>query len=234
MARNDGFADLVLDANALRDARERVETGTYRAARGAVASTTKDAERALEAATRHLVGGNLWRAWNSKIYPESGRASNNPTGFIYPKGAKGGRTEGAIRSLVEGGRIRGKDGGLMAVALPVVGRRGWSGGRGNWTDMSPKEWLARNPGYKLEPIWTRDGRGFLVAKANINSQGRVRRATARQIETEMHATVLVFALLPAVNARGGLSIEGTVKPFEARLLKNFEQEARQSLRGDVI
>lgn len=222
--RNVLDAKLILDAPALRKERERVEQATFRAARGAVAETTKDAERALEDVTRQAVGGNLWRAWNSKVYPEGGRLSDDPTGFIYPKGAKGGRTEGAIRSLVEGGRIGSADGGWLAIPLEVVGRRGWAGGRGNWVDMTPAEWERRN-GQQLDPVKLANGHVLLVAKANINAAGRIRRATARQIDRMTYASVPIFVLVPYVKARGGMSIVSTLRPFEARLVQNFEARA---------
>lgn len=218
-------ASLILDAPQLRAERERITTGYLRSGRQAVADTTKDAERALEGATREAVGGNLWRAWNSKIYPQAGRLSAEPVGFIYPKGAKDGRTEGAIRGIAEGGRIVNRQGGFLAIPLPIVGRRGWNGGRGNWVNMSPAEW-ERRTGQKLRFVPLRDGKALLVADAQIGGNGRLRRASARQIERGTHATVPIFTLVPVVNQRGRLSIAGTLAPFTSRLADEFARRAR--------
>jgi hypothetical protein len=215
---------LALDAPALRAARERVTSGYLRAGKQAVTDTGREAERALEAVTRQAVGGNLWRAWNTRVYPQGGRLAAEPVAVIYPKGAEGGRTQGAIRGVFEGGRITRHGGGYLAIPLPIVGRRGWSGGRGAWVNMSPAEWEKRT-GQKLRFVPRPDGTALLVADGQVNGQGRFRRATGRQIDRQTHATVPIFVLKPVVNQRSRASLSATLAPFPGRLASNFKERA---------
>ncbi|TVV75546.1 DUF6441 family protein [Sphingomonas solaris] len=207
---------LTIDFAKLGADRKRVEKAVLEAERAAVAGVGKDAERALEAATAAGGLGKLAKAWNSQIYPKTGLAQG-PAVLLYPKG--GDRTKGAIRGQVEGGRIGARSGQTIAVptkaaALSLRKRR-----------PTPAEWEAAT-GIKLVPV-ERPGKPTLLVAAGIRltKAGRVRGASATAIQRGRFASAVIFVLVPSISLRSRFSVEGTLRPYGARVANDFAQRA---------
>ena len=207
--------DLRFSTPELQQAIEKLDTQQMRASRRAVTEVTRQAEQALESATEGAGLGRLGRAWTSRVYPRSGLA-REPAGLIFPKGGR--RTEGAMRSFSRGARIRGLDGGAVAIPLPAAG------GRGRGRNLTPEEW-ERKTGITLRPVYRRGKAPLLVADGRINVRsGRFRKSLqrdARRIGPGYGAVVPIFVLVPVVNISARFSIESTMAPFPDRLAARF-------------
>jgi hypothetical protein len=220
--RADSYVDVVWDSDNLRRRVAQLEADIPKAARSAVAEITREAEQALEAATRAAVGGKLWRAWKSEVFPKTGLAEN-PAGIVFPNGRD--RTKGAITAYARGANIRARQGQFLAIPLPAAGQR--FSGRGK-VPLTPGEW-ERRTGRILRLVYRRGKPSLLVADdATIGRSGFARAATARRTaQGRGVSTVPIFVLLPQVNVAQRFSIESTLAPFDDRLKRAFVERVRQ-------
>lgn len=232
MARTDGFADLILEAAPLRDAREETIRGMLGAAKRTVEQVTREYEKELEAATKGVSQGNLYRAWASDIRPKGKRQiAREPAGFIYVNG--GERTRGAISFLSSSGRVQSKAGGYLAIPLPAAGSRGRS------RNLTPGEWEGQN-GQRLEYVYRGGSRpALLVAKGTTNQRsGSFRNITRKRTAADERRgfqrgeqMVPIFILVAPYAFQGRFSIEAVLRGSGARMAEVFEQQARQ-FRGE--
>ncbi len=233
MARSEGFADLVLDAPALRNVREETIRGMLGAAKRTVDIVTREYEKHLEAATKGVITqGNLYRAWASDIRPKGkNRIAREPAGFIYING--GERTRGAIAFLTESGRVQSQAGGYLAIPLPAAGSRG----RGR--NLTPGEW-ERQTGQRLDYVYRGANRpALLVARGTSNQRTGAYRAITRQRTAaddrrgfqRGEQSVPIFVLIAPFAFRARFSIETVLRGSASRMAIVFEQEARQFREG---
>ncbi len=210
---SDGV-DLILDPAAIDREADKLVRRYLSAGTEAVAATTKDLERALEAATKASVPGNLWRAWTSRTDPKRGPA-RNPVGRVFVNG--GLRSKGALTFWRMPGAIRGKQGQFLAIPLPAAG----STGRGR--NLTPVEWEARH-NIELRPVFRPGRAGLLVADAAVLSgRGQVARPnTARRIAAGRgSATVPIFVLVRMVKFGNAFSIEPLIAQAEQALVAKY-------------
>lgn len=212
-------ADLSIDAAKLGADSDKLVRRYLTAGTLAVGGATKGLERALEAATRSAVPGQLWRAWASQAYPRNGPAKD-PVGTVYANG--GVRTRGALTFWTRPGAVRGKQGQYLAVPLPAAGSRGRS------RDLTPAQWERSHPGMRLQFV-ARAGRAPLLVAENAVLSGRsqvARANTARRIAAGRgSATVPIFVLLPMVKFRNAVAIEPLVAAAEKELVSDFQARA---------
>lgn len=219
-------ADIILDSEALRKAREDTVRGHLWAAKRAVATVTKRYERRFEDATRSAAQGRLWRAWASDVAPGRGRIAKEPAGFIYVNG--GERSRKAIEFLTDSGRIQAKDGGPTAIPLPAAGSRG----RGR--NLTPDEWQ-RITGQLLRLVIPRGRPAMLVASGTTNRRsGAYRPITrARTAADERRGfmrgeqDVPIFILLWPRDFNGRISKDAIMSGADRDLAAEYEREARQ-------
>lgn len=184
---------------------------------------TKWLERQLEAATRDVVPGRLWRAWASEAFPKTGIA-RDPSGNIFLNGAD--RTRGAINFWSQPGQVRGKQGQYLAIPLPAAGARG----RGR--DLSPGEW-ERSTGIRLQFVY-RQGKASLLVAVGGTTNGRTgafraltdgkrgRTAQGRGgSNPQADAVVPIFVLIPVVPFRNAFSIKPIIDSAEGELTAEF-------------
>ena len=222
LGRSGEYVDVVWDSSNLRKRFDALDKKVAAAAKAAVTRTTKDAERALEEATRGAVAGKLWRAWTSAVYPERGLA-RDPSGNVFPKGRD--RTRGALRAYAYGAKIRARDGQFLAIPLPAAGMR--STGRGR-LPLTPGEW-ERRTGRILRLVYRRNKPSLLVAdNAVIGKSGFARAATPRRVAQGRNvSTIPIFLLLPQVNIGRRFSIESTLAPYGERMRQTFVELLRR-------
>jgi hypothetical protein len=210
---SDGL-DLTLDSRALDASAERAVRQVLSAGTAAVAKTTRDLEKRIEAVTEGAVPGRLWRAWKSATYPRSGPA-RNPVGEVFANGGK--RTKGALTFWSQAGQIRGKSGQFLAVPTAAAGSRG----RGR--DLSPGEW-ERRTGIRLRFVY-RPGKPSLLVADDAVFSGRAQIArsnTARRIAAgRASTTIVIFVLLPVVQFANRFAIQPLVDQAEGELVSNF-------------
>lgn len=216
------YVDVVWDSSRFRKRLDALDRKIMAAAKGAVLRTTKDAERALESATRDGVNGKLWRAWTSATYPQRGLA-RNPSSEIFPKGRD--RTRGALTAYARGAQIRGRNSQFLAIPLPAAGAR--FSGRGR-VPLTPGEW-ERRTGKILRLVYRRNKPSLLVADdATLGKTGVARGATARRAASGRGvSTVPIFVLLPQVNVTKRFSIETVLAPYDRKLRENFLELVRR-------
>lgn len=223
----DQFMEVTFDSRELIARRERLIPEFLRAARESVQTVTRSAEKNLEEATRSAVAGKLWRAWQSKVYPETGLA-DNPTSIIFPKGRN--RTKGAITAYSEGAAIKGGYGQFLAIPLPAAGQR--FTGRGK-VPLTPGEW-ERRTGRRLRFVYRRNRPSLLVADDSmISKSGKgTRAATEKRVAAGRDvSTIPIFVLVPQVNIRARFSIERVLAPYQRRLAADYEQRIAAIGRG---
>lgn len=209
--------DLSLDPVKLAAEGDRITRRYLTAGTTAVVTATKGLERSLEAATRAVVPGRLWRAWTSEAYPLKGPA-RNPAGTVYLNG--GARTRGAMAFWTQPGAIRGKSEQYLAIPLPAAGPRG----RGR--NLTPGEW-ERDHGVKLRFVYRRGRPSLLVAEdAVLSGRSQIARGnTARRIaKGRGSATVPIFVLLPMVKHANAVAVEPLVLAAESQMVSRFLAE----------
>lgn len=206
--------DLTLDTGALDASADRAVRQVLAAGTAAVAKSTRDLEKRLEAATEGAVPGKLWRAWKSVTYPRSGPA-RNPVGEVFVSGGK--RTKGAMTFWSQSGQIRGKSGQFLAIPTAAAGSRG----RGR--ELTPGEW-ERRTGIRLRFVY-RPGRPSLLVADDAILSGRAQLArgnTPRRMASGRGATtIIVFVLLPVVQFANRFAIQPLVDQAENELVSNF-------------
>ena len=217
---SDG-ASFDIDERGLDKASDRMVRRYLAAGTQAVATTTRDLEQRLEAATRQAVPGKLWRAWASNAFPKQGPAKN-PAGTVFVKG--GDRTRGAIKFWTEPGQIRGKHGQLLAIPLPAAGKLG----RGR--DLTPDEW-ERRTGLTLRFV-PRRGRAPLLVVDDAVLSGRKQVAkgntAGRAKAGRGSATVPIFVLLPSVAFGNSVAIQPIIAGAKQELPGNFIAAVRST------
>lgn len=221
------FDALTIDFAKLEADKKRIATAILKASRAAVEETTREAEKALEAATRAVRPGKLWRAWTSQVYPEKGTLAKSPAGVIRLNGKRFNdngrisRTYGAIDFITTTGRIKNTRARYLAIPLPAAGSRG------RLRDLTPEEW-ERRTGIKLRFVPGNGSRKpMLVADdAILSGKARIARGnTARRLKAGRgNATVPIFILMPSVAYDQKFSVETIVRPFHGRLVSRFTDE----------
>lgn len=214
--------DLILDGAGIDKAADRLIRGYLSAGTKAVATTARELERKLEAATQAAVPGKLWRAWQSSAFPKSGPAKN-PSATIWLKGRAAGRTGGAVTFWTQPGEIRGSRGQYLAVPLPAAGSRGRS------RDLTPGEW-ERRTGRKLRFVYRAGNYSLLVAtgsttngrtgEARALTEGRTKRGRGGA-NPLVSSVVPIFVLIPVVRFRNAFAIEPIVNASEGELAREF-------------
>lgn len=224
---NSRFADLILDAPALREAREQTIRGMLYAAKETVSIVTREYEKALEEKTQGVAQGKLYRAWASDIRPKGKRQiAREPAGFIYING--GERTRGAIEFLTRSGNVASKAGGYLAIPLPAAGNRGRA------RNLTPGEWERQN-GQRLQFVYRGGNRpALLVAKGTTNARtGSYRLITRKRTAADDRRgfqrgeqTIPIFVLIAPFAFRGRFSIDAVLQGSGQRMAQVFEQQAR--------
>ncbi|KKC24853.1 DUF6441 family protein [Sphingomonas sp. SRS2] len=236
----DRFADLVLDAPALRDAREATIRGMLYAAKETVTIVTREYEKELERATEVAARGKLWRAWASDVRPKGKRQiAREPAGFIYVNG--GERTRGAIEFLTGRGTVTSKTGGYLAIPLPAAGSRGRT------RDLTPGEWERQN-GQRLQYVYRGGNKpALLVAKGTLNARsGSYRTITRKRTAADAkrgyqrgEMSVPIFVLVAPFAFQQKFSVESVMRGSGSRMAQVFDQQsrmimaARDEVRGKI-
>ncbi|MCP3732009.1 hypothetical protein M9978_16410 [Sphingomonas sp. MG17] len=226
MAGLDLIFDIDLDQ--IAGVRDDLTRSHLRAAKDAVADTTKWLERELEAITRGAVPGRLWRAWASNVYPrEKGKIARDPAGEVYVNGRD--RTVGAMTFWSKPGRIVGKRGQWLAIPSAAVPRRGRKR-----QPLTPVEVEAE---FNKELIFLPPGRGSkyasLVLEGVTNGRTgafrprtRQRVAADRRRGIERHLErILMFTLIPFVAHRNAFAVEPVVFRAGRRLTDEYVARA---------
>lgn len=220
------IADIFIDRKALDAEIDRLTRGHLKAAGIAIDETTRDYEKRLEAATRSVSKGNLWRAWASDVQPRKGRIAREPAGFIYVNGRT--RTRSAIDYLTKSGRVAASDGGPVAIPLPAAGPRN----RGNNFMLTPDEWQRRT-GVTLR-LLARPGKpALLVADGTLNARsGTYRKITRQRTAADERrgfvrgqTTIPIFILLNPRDFRARFSIAQVMAGAGADLATAFVRAA---------
>lgn len=225
MAISSGTATITIDVSGLRNKIIRLNSAVKQQAKAEVQQQTKALERALEAATRSAVGGNLWKVWNSQVYPKEGLATT-PAGYVFPKG--GMRTQGAIRAIANGARIRGRMGQQLAVPLPsAAGRFNMARGGRRANTLTPQE-FERRTGLKLRAM-PRRGKPTLLVVDKRSTEGLryTRRSRNLTYLDGPREVVPVFVLLEQVTVRQRISIAAVVRPFGFKLVSGMQRRLKQ-------
>lgn len=219
---NRNFIGVTLDGPSLHNATDAVQRQGLRAAKNAVTTSARSLELKLEAATRQVRGGDLYRAWGSKVFPERGLA-RQPSANVYFNGQPGSRTAGAITSIISSGNITSRDGGPIAIPLPAAGSRG------KLNNLTPEQWEART-GIKLRPVETRDGRLLLVADQAALSGKRqvaVKNTDRRRARGTGDMTVPIFVVVPQVSFSPLFSVDGIVADEKSRFVAELGDGLRR-------
>lgn len=213
-------AELILDAPALRAARDEVTTTVLKAGKGAISDAVRGIEKELEALTREAVPGRLWRAWASETYPKGGRLAREPVGTVYVNG--GNRSQGALTFWTQPGRIRGRESQWLAIPTAAAGSRG----RDRY--LTPGEW-ERATGQQLRFVFRAGKPGLLVAEGTTNLRsGGYRPITRRRTAADEKRgfvrgvqTIVVFVLVPFVNFGNRVAVEPVVRRWGLRVDDDF-------------
>lgn len=182
-------SSLTVDPRQIEREKQRIARAYLQAGRETIVDNTRGLEQDLEAATRAVTRGKLYRAWGSKVFPRAGIA-RDPTGTVFVNG--GDRTQGAVRFQTMAGNIR-PHGKILWIPQPPAGRR--ANGM-----LTPEEWeqrhgarlrLVQRPGHP--PLLVLD-EGRLVGKAQ-----RGRLAGARARAQGRTVTIIMFVGMPNVS-----------------------------------
>lgn len=218
------FVEFALDSRQLRQWRKDMETAYLNAAVDAVRETTREGEKALEAAFEGAGLGKLSKAWASEIFPRRGRAYE-PAGVIFGKGRD--RTDGALKAYTQGARITGKEGNWLAIPTPEAGPRRF--GRAK-SSITPAEW-EKKTGIKLRYVKPPGlaGKALLVADKVVRGKnGRgVRKATARRLKTGRDVeSLVIFVLVPQVTVTRRVNTDAVLAPYAGKLKSTFLEKVR--------
>lgn len=196
---------LEIDQRSLMTVAEKIDEDILNISRFTMQITARELEEDLEALTRSAVGGKLWRAWTSQVYPKQGLA-RSPSALVYPKG--GERTRGAMKFFATSGRIRPKGGEILWVPLPSAGRRS------RVPHFTPKAWeLAR--GVKLKPIFRPGKRPLLVWDRGDRDGAGERKF------------IPIFVGMSEVDFQKRFSIDPAVQSARRRVSSNFREVANR-------
>lgn len=216
--------DLTVDDAKLNRDLDRWISDVLRAGTQAVAATTRDLEKALEAATRSAVPGRLWRAWKSDTWPRNGGPAYVPTGRVFVNGKSGPRSMGAMQYWTQPGINKAKSSRWLAVPLPSA-----FGGR-RVRDASPAQW-ERQHGMKLQFVWRGANKPpLLVAVGATDRFGRMVKfnpAKVRGGQAQSQTSFPVFALIPHQRFANRVAIEPTVRRHEGILARDFEARVQK-------
>lgn len=202
---------------------DRLTRGVLRVAGETVADATKALERDLEAATRTAVGGRLWRAWSSEVFPTRGRIARSPAGNVFVNG--GLRSQGAMEFHTRAGRIRGSYGQYLAIPLPAAGSRG------RLRDLTPGEW-ERKTGIRLRFVYRPRRASLLVADMGTTNRGtgRFRKITRQRTAADERRgfvrgeqTVPIFVLVATVPFANDVAVEPLVDRARRSMHDNFSK-----------
>lgn len=214
--------DLTVDEAKLERDLDRWVSDVLRAGTGAIRTTTRKLERALETTTRSTVRGRLHRAWKSQAFPAADIPAYAPQGTVYVNGGK--RSQGAMQYWTQPGINKSKSGYWLAVPTPAAGR----GGRGR--DLSPAEW-ERRTGTQLIFVFRGANRpALLVAEATQGQGGpgfRNFTAARRRGGQTPNVTVPIFVLIPYQRFANRIAIKPIILRHEAILAQDFEARVRQ-------
>lgn len=213
--------DLTVDAAQLDRELDRWVSDVLRAGTGAVRATTRKLEQSMEATTRTVVGGKLWRAWKSHAFPAADIPAYAPAGEVYVNG-NGPRSIGAMQYWTQPGVNKAKSGRWLAVPLPSA-----FGGR-RPRDMTPGAW-ERQHGIKLQFVYRGANKpALLVAAAATDRFGHMVKFSAAKERGQVHrrTTFPVFALIPIQRFANRVSIEPIVRRHEGILAQDFEGRVR--------
>jgi hypothetical protein len=217
-------ATVEIDTRAFRRGMDEVYADVLKAARDSVVTETRALERRVEAGTRAVTKGNLWRAWKSAVYPKAGLAKA-PVGEVFPSSG-GPRSQGAIRSLVKGSVIKGGAGQFLAVPinrnnLPFRFARGRRA-----QTLTPHEFTKRT-GLKLR-VLPRRGKNSLLVVDRKSTEGqrytsRARNAAYLEGPREI---VPVFVLVPIVIQPRRLNLEEITRGAARDVARRFNTRLR--------
>lgn len=211
-------AGLSLDNNAALAEADRITRAALGAAKDGLADATKGLERDLEELTRAAVPGRLWRAWKSEIFPRGRAVARDPVGTVFVNG--GSRSLGAITFWTQPGRIKGKDGGWLAIPLPAAGSKG----RGR--NLTPGEW-ERRTGKRLRFVY-RGGKRSALLVADMGTTnartGAYRPITRARTKADMQRgflrgeqSVPIFVLVPQVAFGNRVAVGPAIARAQTRL-----------------
>ncbi|MFT3968422.1 MAG: DUF6441 family protein [Sphingobium sp.] len=217
------------ELSGVSETHDRIVRQVLLAGANAVRTTTREVEKDIEAVIRAAVGGKLWRAVASEAYPRRG-AARDPVGEIYVNG--GTRTKGAYQFFTRPGRIRNADDFYLAIPLPAAGVRGRN------RNLTPKEWLQRNPGRKLRFVY-RHGKSSLLVATGGTTNGRTgafrqltggkrgRIAQGRGGSNPLYDSVVpIFVLIHSVPFANSANTGRVIEEMPSILASNFGAELR--------
>jgi hypothetical protein len=204
------IANYRIELAALEKAQRALILGVLKAGTATIGEVTKGLERELEQKTQEKVGGRLWRAWKSDVYPRGSKPARDPVGQVYVNG--GARSRGAIAFNTRPGRVQAKDGQFLAIPTAAAGARGRA------RDLTPGEW-ERRTGNRLRFVCRR-GRPSLLVLDNATAGGKRGVARARSAKRQgpgQGSTVPIFVLVPLVPFANRFAIEPAVRRWSARI-----------------
>jgi hypothetical protein len=215
------FDALTIDFEKLRADKDRVTRGILGAGTGAIRDQTKALERKVEAATKAVVPGKLWKAWSSNSYPKTGIAKE-PVGSLFLNGRA--RTYGAIDFFTKPGRITGKNGQYLAIPTAAAGSRG------RLRDLTPGEWERRN-GARLRFVYRPGRRASLLVLDEGVLRGKKQIAglntDKRRLTGRGNTTIVIFFLVPFVEHANRFAVEPMVDASLGELAKDFFERVKR-------
>jgi hypothetical protein len=206
-------------ANA-REVGEQVTRRVLTAGTETIAEATRGLEQGLETLTREAVGGRLWRAWKSRIYPDRGGPARNPAGEVFVNG--GERSRGAMVFFSRAGRIQPRGGRLLWFPLPAAGPRGRD------RLLTPEEWEAKH-GVKLRPVFRPGHAPLLVLDRGVLSgrkQVGVPNTPGRRGRGRGDVTIPMFVGMPNVAFANRFAVEPEVERWGGRIPGIFARRVR--------
>lgn len=212
---------LEIDELRLKGVKEEILGELLEAGMGTLRKVTRELELELEALTKAAVPGNAYRAWNSHVYPRSGR-SYRPVGEVFV--ATGPRSQGMARYWTQPGTNRAKGGQWLAIPTPAAGPKNRA------QELTPGEW-ERRTGIRLQFVFKGGKYAFLVASGTAakNKSGALRALTkGRVAQGRQRETVVVFVLIREQPHANRVSIEGAVRRAVDRIDSEFGEQLRRA------
>lgn len=212
--------DIAFEIANAREAGDLVARRVLTAGTQTIAEATRGLEQGLEALTRDMVGGRLWRAWKSNVYPESLGPARDPVGEVFVNG--GERSRGTMVFFTQAGRIQPRNGALLWIPLPAAGSKGRD------RLLTPAEWEAKH-GVKLRPVFRRGRAPLLVLDQGVLSGRRqtgVPNTLRRRNRGRGDATIPMFVGLPSVAFANRFAVEPEVARWAAQLGTIFARRIR--------
>lgn len=195
----------------------------------AMRRSTRAFEKRMEGATEAAgLGKRMARTWQSKTYPDNGKTTLSPAGFVWSKAPE------PMRAFTSGVTIKGKAGGFLAIpSAEVLKVRGVSVAGERNKRITPGG-FERATGIKLRLIKGVGRIGFLVGDraGGRTKTGRARfrpLSKGRLAKGAKPETFLAFTLVPSVTLRKRIDLETLQRAWQADTLAELARAATAAI-----